>query len=244
MNMLRAARTLWRYKFLTLPILAVTVIGLAYIALFTPGLYEAHSSYVLFSPPAAPTKDDIATDPALANVHADNPYARFDPAVVSGIIADRVNSDRVRASLVAAGADRGYTVATGGQYGNASPTAEIQAEGSTPARALQTVQMVGKAFRDELRTVQAAQGVDTEYMITATEVGEPDGAHPRVSNRLRSMLAIAGAGALLLFLSVSIAEAIQALRREAHTKAPSPLVVVPGIVWSDRDDGRDAQGQK
>jgi hypothetical protein len=243
MNVLRAARMLWRYKFFTVPIILLTLAAVGYVALLTPGLYEAESSYVLFSPPAPPTKDDIAADPALAKVHADNPYARFDPSVVSGIIADRVNSDRVRTRLVAAGADDGYTVTTSGQYGNASPTAQIQAQGSTPAGALRTVQMVGKAYRDELRTVQAAQGVDGDYMITATEVGEPDGAHARVSNRLRSMLAILGAGALLLFLSVSIAEAVQALRHEASTKSPSPLVVVPGIVWSDRNEARDAQGR-
>jgi hypothetical protein len=214
MDVLAIVRALKRHWRWTVPIIVITVLVAGYVYFATPTSYEATASYVLFPAPTAPTPDDIKANPALGLVHADNPYARMDQSVVVDILAKRVNDDTNRARLEARGADSGYQVVTGGLYGIASPTADIQGTGDSAARAITTAKIVGKDFADNLHEIQAAQGTDEQYMVKAVEVDPPTSATQKSSSRLRSMLAVLGLGALLLFVMISIAEAFDSVKRE------------------------------
>jgi hypothetical protein len=214
MDVLAIVRSLRRHWRWTVPIVLITFVVAGYVYFATPPSYEATASYVLFPAPTAPTPDDIKANPSLGLVHADNPYARMDQAVVVDILAKRVNDDTNRQRLEARGADSGYKVVTGGLYGISSPTADIKGTGDSAARAIATAQIVGKDFADNLHQIQAAQGTDDQYMVKAVEVDAPTSATQKSSSRLRSMLAVLGLGALVLFVMISIAEAFDSVKRE------------------------------
>jgi hypothetical protein len=228
MDLLAITRALKRHWRWTVPIAIVVAVAAAYVALTTPTTYQATASYVLFSPPAAPTPDDIAANPLLGLVHANNPYARMDQSVVVGITAKRVNTDPTRSKLVAAGADPGYKVTTGGLYGATSPTADVKGTGDTPATAIETAKIVGAEFQRNLHELQVAQGVDDTYMVRAEQVDAPLTATAKVSSRLRAIVAVLALGALLLFVVVSIGEAVDNHRRE-RAERRSQFLLPPAV---------------
>ena len=211
LGIVRALKRHWRW---TVPIAVVVVIVAGYVYLSTPTTYEATASYVLFPPPAAPTPDEIKDNPLLGFVKADNPYARMDQAVVVDLVAKRVTNDTNRQRLEAEGADPGYDVVTGGVYGVASPTADMQGTGDSPEEAMATAKLVGKDFTANLRELQQAQGTDDTYLVRAVEVDPPSSATEKVSSRLRSMLAVLALGAVVVFVAVSIGEAFENVKRE------------------------------
>lgn len=239
MDVLAVVRALKRHWRLTIPIVVLVAMAGMYVVFFSSSSYEATSTYVLFSPPAAPTPEEIRADPALELVHSDNPYARMDQPVVIDILTKRVNSDAVRNRLVAAGADRRYEVTTGGLYGMiASPTADIKSTASSPQGAIKTVKQVGAEFQQNLVRLQTAQGTDPKYMVRAEPVDPPTSATAVVSSRVRSLVAILGLGALLLFVAVSIGEAFDNMRRE-RTAQRSNFVLPYAVDRSDKREGHE-----
>jgi hypothetical protein len=215
MDVLAVIRALKRHWRLTVPIALLTILACGYVAFFSTSTYEAASSYVLLPPPEAPTPDQIKDNPLLGLVHTDNPYARMDQPVLADVLTKQVNSDAARTHLVAEGADPSYEVSAGGLYGTiASPTADLTATADTPEQAINTVKMVGAELQKRLIAMQAAQGTDKKYMVTAELVDAPTSAHEQTSSRVRSAVAILGLGALLLFLAVSIGEAFDNMKRE------------------------------
>jgi hypothetical protein len=68
----------------------------------------------------------------------------------------------------------------------------------------------------ELDDIQSAQLVDDRYMVTAVQTEAVQGAQLKESSRLRSLLGVLGAGLVLLFVAVSIGEAIRSLRKERY----------------------------
>jgi hypothetical protein len=224
MDLLTIGRTMARHKWLTIPIVCLTAAAVVFILAFTPSRYEATSSYVLFTPPAGPSADDIKANPLLGLVHVDNPYARMDPAVVVNLVAQRVNGDSIRTRLAAQGADDRYEVTTGGLYGLASPTADVRGVGDDPASAIKTARIVGAEFASQLHAMQAVEQTDDEYMVKASAVQQADSAEQKVSSRLRSIFGVLALGALLLFAAISIGEAVDKMRRE---RKASPSFFVP-----------------
>jgi capsular polysaccharide biosynthesis protein len=206
---------IWRHKLFTLPVIALTLAGAAYVVAVKKPTYEATSSYILINPPAPPTAEDIARDPALGRVNADNPYTRFpDESVVVDVLARTVGSDSARHELVRAGADERYTVASAAHFGSSSPIVQITGTGASPEAAIHTANVVGRAVADELARMQRVQHVDSRYWITAFEVEVPDHAQLRASGQLRMLVGILGLGAILLFIVISVMDALAAIRAE------------------------------
>jgi hypothetical protein len=103
---------LWRHKIITFFIGALTGAGVFYVLAVVKPVYEASASYAFFNPPGAPSQSAIDRDPSLADISPDNPFTRFaDQSVVVDILARSVSSTPARRLLVAAGADKRYTVA-------------------------------------------------------------------------------------------------------------------------------------
>jgi hypothetical protein len=214
-DLLLIARKIWRYKLATLPVVVLTLCGAVYAVAVKDPVYEAKSSYVLINPPAPPTAEEVARDPALGRVNADNPYTRFaDQSVVVQVLTASLSSESTRRALEDQGADSRYTAAPSSELGYSSPIVQITGIGTTPRNAVHTAEVVGVALKRELDRMQAVRGVDPKYEIKAHEVEPPAGAELRASGQARTLVAVLALGAIALFIAVSVADALSNLRRE------------------------------
>jgi hypothetical protein len=260
MDLLSIARKLWRYKLVTLPVVLLTLCGAAYVVAVKEPVYEVTSSYILINPPAPPTEEQIARHPALGRVHADNPYTRFsDENVVVGILSSTMESASVQRALLKAGADPRYKVAPQSEIWS-SPIVQVTARGATPAAAIGSAKLVSNALTRELDRRQQAEGVDPQYRIKARQVDAPDGAELRASGQLRMLVGVLALGSVLMFIVVSVADALTTLRRErtghggpslARNGEPWPVydgrAVGPSVLephdWSEFDEERAGSDQ-
>ena len=79
MDLLVIARKIWLYRVATLPIIVLTLLAALYVVVIKDAEYEATSNYILINPPPPPGAEDIAANPALADINSDNPFTRFRP---------------------------------------------------------------------------------------------------------------------------------------------------------------------
>jgi hypothetical protein len=214
-GLLLILQKLWRYRFVTLPVIALTFFGAIYVIAVKAPEYKVSSSYVLINPPPPPTADQIARNPALGKINPNNPYTQFsDQSVIVSLMSSSLSADAVRKQLVDQGADSRYTVTPDLQLGYSSLVIQIEGTGSTPQAAVHTAELVGAALGRELERVQTSQGVDPHYRITAQQVVAPDSPSQQLSSRLRPLVGVLVIGAILLLLAVSAAEALETLRAE------------------------------
>jgi capsular polysaccharide biosynthesis protein len=220
MSLLLIFQKIWRYKLVTLPVAAFVLVGAFYVIAVKAPAYEASSTLILVNPPAPPSDTAIARDPSLAHVDADNPYTRYsDQSVVVQVLAGRLSSDDARQALTREGADPTYTVAPSPEFGFSAPIVQITGTGSSAAAAVKTANLVGLAVKRELDRMQAVQNVAPRYRIVTQQVVAPHRATLKASGKLRALVAVCVLGTLLLFLAVSIADAVTALRAERRRKA-------------------------
>jgi hypothetical protein len=232
-DLLLIARKIWRYKLATLPVIVLTLCGAVYAVAVKDPVYEAKSSYVLINPPAPPTAEEIARDPALGRVNADNPYTRFaDQSVVVQVLTGALSSESARRALEDQGADSRYTVAPSSELGYSSPIVQITGVGATPRNAVHTAEVVGDALKRELDRMQAVRGVDPKYEIKTHAVEPPAGAELRASGQARTLVAVLALGAVLLFMVVSVADAVTNMRRQRWERAAWEGPVGDGESWS------------
>src|SRR5919109_37060 len=262
MNLLSIARKIWRYKLLTVPVVLLVFCGAVYVVAVKDPVYEASSSYILINPPAPPTPEEVARDPSLARINADNPYTRFsDQSVIVEVLASSMANESAKRALLNAGADPRYKVEPASEFGFSSPIVKITAQGASPEMAVRSAKLVGNGVTSELQKMQQAEGVDSQYRIKANKVDAPDGAQLRASGQLRSLVGVLGLGAVLLFLVVSVGDAVTVLRMERGGRsAPSPLAAgeepwpaEPGRSedltalepedWPDLDEGSPGNGE-
>jgi hypothetical protein len=232
-DLLLIARKLWHYKLATLPVVVLTLCGAVYAVAVKDPVYEAKSTYVLINPPAPPTAEEIARDPALGRVNADNPYTRFaDQSVVVQVLTGALNSESARRALQDAGADSRYTVAPSAELGYSSPIVQITGVGATPRDAVHSAELVGEALKRELDLMQEERGVDPQYEIKTHQVEPPTGAELRASSQARTLVAVLALGAILLFVVVSAADALSALRRDRVEREAWSGPAGDGETWS------------
>jgi hypothetical protein len=214
-DLLQITRKVWLHRLVALPVIALTVIGAFYVLAIKKPTYEVSSSYVLINPPDPPTAEEIASNPKLKGLNADNPYTRFaDQSAMIGLLSSRVGAESVRQSLSEQGADPDYRVGPSTDIGYGSFLLEITGVGSSPEGAVRTAQLVGGALTSELQKMQASQGVVPQYMIQAQLVVAPDHALQRVSGKLRPLIGVLVIGAILLFVVISAAEALASIRTD------------------------------
>jgi hypothetical protein len=210
---------LWRYRLVTLPIVALTIAAALYIALIQQPVYEVQSNYVLLNPPAAPTAEDIARDPSLAGVHSDNPYTRFgDQSVVIQVLAATMNSEPANRELEQKGVLEPYAVAPSTDFGYASPIVQITASGPTALAAVRSARILGDAATRELDRMQKSQGVDEHYRIKAMQVEPPDNAKLQASGKLRMLVSVLLFGAVVLFLVTAVIDALARFATELRSE--------------------------
>jgi hypothetical protein len=214
-DLLLIVRKIWRYRLVTLPVIALTLVGAFYVIAVKAPEYKVSSSYVLINPPLPPTPDEIARNPALGRINSNNPYTRFsDQSVIVSLLSSSLSNDAARQQLLNQGADPRYTVSPDLQLGYSSLVVQIEGVGSTPEGAVRTAQLVGAALGRELDRIQASQGVDPRYRIRTQQIVAPDSPTQQVSGKLRPLVGVVAIGAILLLLAVSGAEALETLRAE------------------------------
>jgi hypothetical protein len=173
-------------------VILLTLAGAAYAITVKQALYEASSTYIVISPPAAPSAEEIARNPELGKVKADNPYTRFDKSVVIDVLKRTMSTESVRNTLVKAGADPRYTLKSATEFGASAPIIQVQALASTPDAARRSAQVVGHAVAGELDRMQKAHDVDPAYRIRAMPVEVSDGARRKPSGPLRMLVGVLG----------------------------------------------------
>jgi hypothetical protein len=214
-DLLAIARKLWRYKLVTLPIVFLTFCGAVYVVAIKSPVYETTSSYIMINPPPAPTDVEIARDPSLGRIKADNPFARFgDGSVVVDVLASSIANKGQAETLLREGVDPRYKVESGSALGFSSPILKITAQGASPAIAVRSAKLVGGAVIKQLNLMQKAEGIDSRYWIKAQQVETPDDAQLRPSGQLRMLVGVLALGTILLFIAVSVADAVASLRSE------------------------------
>ena len=213
MNLLLIAQKIWRYRLATVPILVFVLMGAFYVVVIKGPVYEATSSYILVNPPPPPTDEQIARDPSLAEIDADNPYTRYsDQSVVVQVLSAQLSSESAQSDLAKQGADPRYTVAASAKFGLTAPIVEITGTGSSPEAAVATATVVGAAVKHELNRMQDERGVASDYRITTEPVVLPQDARLKASGQLRTLIGIFALGCVLLFVVVSVADALNELR--------------------------------
>jgi len=225
MDLLSISRVIWRHKLLVLPVVALTFAACCYFVAFSKPLYEMTNNYVLAPPPAAPTPAQIVENPSLAKINPNNVYARFyDQSIVADALVARMSSQVTQNELVKKGADPRNTVTLTSVNGTTEPGVEVLGTGSTAAEALKTSDLVGTAMQHTLFALQSVQGTNPYYMFTAIQVATSGPPQVKLSSTLRSILAVLGAGAVLLFVVVSLGDAVDKKRAERRSQEMRAMV--------------------
>jgi capsular polysaccharide biosynthesis protein len=226
MDLLSIIGIVWRHKLAAIPVVLFTILGAFYVIAVKAPVYQASSSLLLLSPPGPPSAEQIAANHKLAKINSNNPYVSFDDLpVVADTIIDSVTSSAVEQTLADRGVNPEYQVVLSTDFGS-PPIIQITGIGSTAASAIRAASLITSTAVNELYQMQSAQGVNKIYMITATQVVTPTQAQTAASGKLRTLIAVLGIGALLLFVVISVAEAREqrrtASRRPVGVPAPAP----------------------
>ena len=219
MDLLSLLRTLLHFKWITLVVLGATVAGIAAFVVTGPKVYQVEASYVLVNPPL-PSESELANSPALRRLNSNNPYLRFsNQAMVGQVVASRVGGNQVRSELIAAGADKDYVIAPSGEFGGSGQILQITGLGATPEAAARTGGLVTERMIQELRSMQKVYGADDRYLMTTLAIEPPGPPRQQTSGSMRSIMGIAGAGVLVLFMAISIAQAVEQARGQRVARA-------------------------
>jgi hypothetical protein len=152
-----------------------------------------------------------------------------------------MSAESVRNTLVRAGADPRYTLKSATEFGASVPIIQVKALASTPQRAMRSAEVVARAVVAELDRMQKAHDVDPGYRITAMQVEIPDGARLKASGQLRMLVGVLGLGTVLLFIVVSVTDALEGLRRERWAEHVAVRESLDEI-WSDEPYAPESNG--
>jgi hypothetical protein len=239
MDLFAMVRTIWRHKIAAAPVILLMGLGLFYVVAIKPPTYDADASVQLLYPPAAPTAQQILQDPKLGKLNSNNPFVSLgDPLFVGDAVVDEITSPSAQQQLLSEGVDKRYQAAMSSDPGN-PPIIDITGVGSTEAIALYSAQKVTALAQQDLTAMQSAKGVNSAYMITSEVLIQPTKASAVVTSKLRTLIAVLGAGIILLFVVVSGAEALERKREDDLADVPSGGRHGPAGQLESRDD-RDA----
>jgi hypothetical protein len=126
-------------------------------------------------------------------------------------VMDLVGSPTSQPALAKAGVVPGYTLGLSSDFGN-PPIIDIAGVGGSPKAATTSARALVAAVENDLYLVQKSESINPFYMIKALEVVRPDIAQ-KSSGALRSLIAILAVGIILLFLVISVADALEKRRK-------------------------------
>ena len=213
MDLLSIVRAVWRCKIATIPVILLTMLAAAYVVKVKPPVYEASSSLLMLAAPGPPSASQIAADPKLKKLNPNNPYVDYgDLAVVADSVIELVTSSAAQPALIRQGANPQYQLSLSTDPSN-PPIIDVTGIGPSPQEAILTANVVARAAAADLYKLQQAQGTSPEYMIKPIQLVKPTSATLSSSGKFRSLIAVLGLGAILLFIAVSVTDALAKRRR-------------------------------
>lgn len=213
MDLISIAKTLWRHKLVTVPIMALIFVGAVYVVVLKAPVYQADASYILINPPNPPTAAQLARDPSLGRLNSNNQLVGYgNLSIIVDLLAEDLSTGADRQLLMARGANPEYTIAPNSTYLSA-PIIDIVGVGPTPNAAIATAKLVGEGMVNRLNTIQAQQGTSRQYWITAQPLQTPNQAQAQLSSKLRGLIGVLGAGMIILFVAVSMLNGAAERRR-------------------------------
>jgi hypothetical protein len=217
MDLFAIGGTLWRHKRVSIPLVLLTVLGVLYILAIKAPTYQAKANLLLTNPPTPPTAAQIALDPSLAR--ANNPYANLGNLVyLADVLTEAVAAPTAKQALVQEGAS-GYQIAVDDSDQTEIPPAiDVTGTGHSAQAAIQSAQLVTSAISRELRQLQAAQHVQSKFMITTVEYVTPTSATKSSSGKLQTAIGIAAIGLILLLVAVSAAQGLEERRKNGRSR--------------------------
>ena len=224
MDLLSVIQSLWRHKLVTIPVLVLTLLGALYVVKIKPAAYEASASILLANPQGAATPSQIATDPALKKANPYNTFVSYgDLTVVADTVIQLVTAPTAQQALIQSGVGPSYQMALSTAIGN-PPIINITGVGPSPQEAIRSAALLVDASKTDLHNLQVKQGIDNFYMITAVEIVDPTQATRSSSGKLRSLIAVLGAGLILLLIAVSVTDAVDKRRKSASSSTDFPPI--------------------
>lgn len=221
MDLLTMVQTIWRHKLATIPVILFVLIGVVYVVGVKAPTYKTTSDYILVNPPAPPTAQQIAKDPALGRINTNNPYANWgDLQYVSSLLTATVTSNPVLGQLEKQGVDPRFTVGPDVTYPLGTPIVQVTGIGSSATAATRSAQLVGQDLGTQLDRLQADQGTDPRYFIKVQDLSPPAAPKEQLSSKLRTLIAVLAVGIILLFVAVSTMTAIE--ERRVRRAQPVP----------------------
>jgi capsular polysaccharide biosynthesis protein len=237
MDLLALFRTMWRHKLVVIPVVVIVLFGMFYVLKVKPPTYQSDAEIILVNPPAAPTQQQIAADPRLAKINSDNPYLGYgDLTLVGDFVLDRITSQSTQTQLAAQGVSPKYQAAMSSDTGN-PPIIDITGVGTSAAAAVHSATLVSQAAQMAMLNMQKVDHVNPTYMIQASLLVAPTAAKSSVSSKLRDLIAVIAVGVILLFIAISIAEAVTR-RREEELDIPPAKAARP---YSFREEPRGVE---
>jgi capsular polysaccharide biosynthesis protein len=242
MDLLSIIQALWRNKLFTIPVIVFTALAALYVVKIKPPVYEASASILLTNPPAAATASQIAADPKLRNASPYNTFVSYgDLSIVADSVIDLVTSGPAQPALIKSGVDPRYQIELSTDYGD-PPIIDITGVGSTPKEAVLSANLLTTAAKADLYEMQVQQGIDPFFRIGAVELITPNQAQRSSSGKLRSLVAVLGLGVILLFVVISVAEAVRLRRKESLNSTDPHLNGTSGRDMARSGAARYSQG--
>jgi capsular polysaccharide biosynthesis protein len=214
------ASVLWKQKWIAIPVVLLVAFAAVYVVKIKPPVYDATSTVLLVPPLNGVTKSQIAAQPRLKDVNADNVFINYgDLDVVANAVIDYVTSSASAVALTEAGSGTAYQIDLSTDFGS-PPMIDITGVGSTASAAIKSAQVLTAAVQQDLASLQLTHGVDSFYLITGANIVKPTQAQHSSSAKLRPLVAVLGGGIILLFIIVSSADAAARRRRTRQDDIP------------------------
>lgn len=208
MDPISVVKTLWRHKWVAMPVVVLTIAACVYVMFFAQRSYQASMTYALITP-KVPTAMELETSPQLAKMNGDNPYLRSpDNTLLSQVLITKLGAQETAEALQEQGLGTEYTVAQASTFGSGM-LLEVSASGASPQQAVDTAVALGKRLTTTLHDIQKINGADESYLFSALAVDGPGQAEEIFSSRLRTLIIVAVGGAVLVFGAVSIARSLE-----------------------------------
>jgi capsular polysaccharide biosynthesis protein len=231
MDLLSVIQSLWRHKFVTIPIVVFTALAALYVVKIKPPVYQASAGILLANPQGSATPSQIAADPRLKKANPYNTFTSYgDLTIVADTVIQLVTAPTAQQALTQSGVDPRYQMVLSTAVGN-PPIINITGVGSNPQEAIRSANLLVDATKTDLYNLQIQQGIDNFYTITAVEIEKPTQAQRSSSGKLRSLIAVLGIGLILLFIAVSVTDAV-----DKRKKASSSSTVSTPLSRYARDD--------
>jgi hypothetical protein len=220
MDVLSLLRLVVRHWRATVPAALLTVLGLVAAFQFSSPTYEATGSLVLLSPPEPPDVDDLPEGAPAPSV-GENPFARYELAVVSDILARVMDSASKRSEFESQGVTD-YDVA--GNQLQRGPIVEVTGQGPSPEVAIRSTEILLGEVDTVLSELQEAEGADPDYFVNSAPLEPPSTATARYGSTVRAAIAVVALGALCTLGLAVLADALARRRATRPTAATGPVM--------------------